>query len=325
MKLYAILADIHSNYPALRAVEADARGIAQAEKVEGPYFLCLGDVVDYGPQPNKCVAWVNKHCSTVIRGNHDDVVILGPDSLFRINEDYRPITRWTMETLNPECKKRIQGWGLDHRFARFTLFHGSLSSGIDGRIDDVHLAGESLKRMQTDYGLFGHTHYQGYFEQDVDQTVRMFLAYPNGRRPGSGTRSSKKIKQWYPTPIGEWQPLPKHGKALFNPGSVGQPRSHAVLIDAEIPHDYRAAYMLLLLDESGGGAFQFRRVDYDVEETVRLLRAIRWPQRRRSGEGKSSKGEIHLPREEEPPANWEERLSDCVENILIPTLVGKRQ
>lgn len=318
MKLYAVLADIHSNYPALQAVEADARGIAQVEKAEGPYFLCLGDVVDYGPQPNECVAWVSEHCSVVIRGNHDDVVARGPEDLFRINPDYWPITLWTIQTLDPEHKAQIQGWRPDHQLFSFTLFHGSLILGLDGRVDDIYLAGENLEKLQTNYGLFGHTHYQGYFEQDVDQTVRMFLAYPNGKRPRSSSKPGRKIQQWYPAPVGEWQSLPKHGKAFFNPGSVGQPRRHAVLIDAEIPHDYRAAYMLLLLDESGEGAFQFRRVDYNVEETIRYLQAIRWPQKR------SSKGEIHLPREEHRLTNLRKQLPDCVENILIPTLVGNR-
>jgi hypothetical protein len=48
MKLL-ILSDIHGNWPALQSIinaESDADQI-----------LCLGDLVDYGPEPAACVAW----------------------------------------------------------------------------------------------------------------------------------------------------------------------------------------------------------------------------------------------------------------------------
>jgi len=44
-----IVSDIHANWTALRTVLA----------VEQDYdnILCLGDLVDYGPQPFECVGW----------------------------------------------------------------------------------------------------------------------------------------------------------------------------------------------------------------------------------------------------------------------------
>jgi diadenosine tetraphosphatase ApaH/serine/threonine PP2A family protein phosphatase len=48
-------------------------------------------------------------------------------------------------------------------------------------------------------------------------------------------------------------------KALVNVGSVGQPRDG----------DWRAAYALL-----DGETVRFRRVEYDVEATVRKIRAL---------------------------------------------------
>ena len=66
-----ILSDIHGNWPALRAVlesEADAERI-----------LCLGDLVNYGPQSAECVAWAKRHLPSewVIQGNHDRALALG--------------------------------------------------------------------------------------------------------------------------------------------------------------------------------------------------------------------------------------------------------
>lgn len=57
--------DIHANWPALRAVieaESDADEI-----------LCLGDMVDYGPEPLRCVEWALAHVpvTRLLQGNHD--------------------------------------------------------------------------------------------------------------------------------------------------------------------------------------------------------------------------------------------------------------
>ncbi len=65
---YAILSDIHANLEALDRVIQDA----QAQGVE--QFICLGDVVGYGPQPAPAVARVRAVCAVTLAGNHDDAV-----------------------------------------------------------------------------------------------------------------------------------------------------------------------------------------------------------------------------------------------------------
>ncbi len=54
MKLL-IVSDIHGNWPALQAVLA-----AEAEVDQ---ILCLGDLVNYGPQPAECGRWAMQHLS----------------------------------------------------------------------------------------------------------------------------------------------------------------------------------------------------------------------------------------------------------------------
>ncbi len=65
---YAIISDIHANLEALDRVLADAReqGVDR--------FICLGDVVGYGPQPAEAVARVRETCAITLAGNHDDAV-----------------------------------------------------------------------------------------------------------------------------------------------------------------------------------------------------------------------------------------------------------
>ena len=64
MKLL-IISDIHANWPALHAV-------LEAEP-DADEILCLGDLVDYGPEPLRCVEWALDHIpvTRLLQGNHD--------------------------------------------------------------------------------------------------------------------------------------------------------------------------------------------------------------------------------------------------------------
>jgi putative phosphoesterase len=61
----ALISDVHSHLQALEAVLADAAA-AGAERV-----ICLGDVVDMGPQPSEVVARLRGLGCPVVVGNHD--------------------------------------------------------------------------------------------------------------------------------------------------------------------------------------------------------------------------------------------------------------
>jgi putative phosphoesterase len=65
----AVLSDLHANLPALRAVIDDA----------GPVdaLFCLGDLVDYGPQPKEVIREIRARATKTIRGNHDQALGFG--------------------------------------------------------------------------------------------------------------------------------------------------------------------------------------------------------------------------------------------------------
>jgi len=84
---FLIISDIHANWPALQAVlnaESDIRDI-----------LCLGDLVDYGPQPLRCVEWAINNISLrhLVQGNHDWAVAWDKDP--RCSAPYRRLARVT--------------------------------------------------------------------------------------------------------------------------------------------------------------------------------------------------------------------------------------
>ncbi len=68
-----IISDIHGNWAALQAV--------LAAEPDADQILCLGDLVNYGPQPAECVAWAMRTLTPdwLIQGNHDRAVALDED------------------------------------------------------------------------------------------------------------------------------------------------------------------------------------------------------------------------------------------------------
>jgi putative phosphoesterase len=62
-----IIADVHGNLEALKAVLADPHDA----------LICLGDMVGYGPEPAACVRRIMNEAQLVLRGNHDHALATG--------------------------------------------------------------------------------------------------------------------------------------------------------------------------------------------------------------------------------------------------------
>jgi putative phosphoesterase len=100
-----ILSDIHGNWAALQAV--------LAAEPDADQILCLGDLVNYGPQPAECVAWAMKTLTSdwLIQGNHDRAVALDEDP--RSSVPYMALAAATQKlskrALTPEMKQFLAG------------------------------------------------------------------------------------------------------------------------------------------------------------------------------------------------------------------------
>jgi len=66
----AVFSDVHGNLPALELMLNDAKDVDA--------FICLGDVVNYGPWSNECVKIISQldNCISII-GNHEEYFIKG--------------------------------------------------------------------------------------------------------------------------------------------------------------------------------------------------------------------------------------------------------
>lgn len=64
----ALISDVHSNFPALRAVFQEIRSDAP------DLIVCAGDIIGYGPHPTECLELVREEADYIVTGNHDRTV-----------------------------------------------------------------------------------------------------------------------------------------------------------------------------------------------------------------------------------------------------------
>ncbi len=221
---YVVISDIHSNFPALQAVLADA----------APFdgVLCIGDIVGYGPNPNQCIERIQEFDATVIAGNHDWGAI-GRADLFIFNRDAREALLWTQQRIVAENRNYLSQLPTTKPIDGVLLSHGSPREPIWEYLVDVHSAEENFAANDFQTAIVGHTHLPLIYEwiENLEQ-VRML-------RP-------------------DWdEPLHLEDRRLIlNPGSVGQPRdgdpraSYAILdTDAQLWYHRRAPYAVEITQE----------------------------------------------------------------------------
>lgn len=232
---YLILGDIHANSVALEAV------LEQAGK-EYERFVCLGDIVGYGPDPNEAVDRVQElKPMAVVRGNHDKACCGITDA-----EDFNPVARaavtWTREQLRAENLSYLRELAMGPMpVGSFQIVHGSVLDE-DEYIFQAREARESLKEAQVPVTFFGHTHYQGGFalrESDGVEVVRLSL--PPGVVSAKLTLDTASRRY------------------LVNPGSVGQPRDG----------DARAGFVFY---DDKKQEVEYWRVPYDIQATQKKMR-----------------------------------------------------
>jgi predicted phosphodiesterase len=213
----AVLSDIHSNLVALDAV------IATFDSIDAVWHL--GDVVGYGPDPDGVVGRLKEVGATGVRGNHDAAAI-GGDEIDWFNPDAKTAMEWTRRNLSTATLAWLRGLTPRRSEGDVLLVHGSPRDPTWEYITSVPVARANLAETAERYGVFGHTH------------VPMVYAERDGRieaiSPGDGSIFR----------LGD-------GRALINPGSVGQPRdgnplaSYAVLdTEAERCTWHRVAYRI---------------------------------------------------------------------------------
>ena len=151
-----VVADIHSNIEAFRAVIAHAENAGGFERL-----LCLGDLVGYGPDPGPCIDLLRSYPHAAVAGNHD-LAAIGALSVDTFNPAARTAAMWTRGQLTPEEQAYLGANPLRHEEGGVTLLHGTprepvweyflpwLMSSAD--------IGECFRLFSTQVCFLGHSH-----------------------------------------------------------------------------------------------------------------------------------------------------------------------
>ncbi len=228
----AIISDIHSNLEALQAVLADIK----SQNITEVY--CLGDVVGYGPNPRECIDLVMES-KIVLMGNHDQGAMFDPDGFNASAERAIFWTRAQLESGSEPRPLREKRWEFlaerprSHRENGYLYVHGSARNPLNEYVfpEDIY----NQRKMERIFALVEKYCFQGHTHV-----------------PGVFTENLQFLS---PEDVGGTYKLDSR-KTLCNVGSVGQPRDG----------NWRACYITLADD-----TITFRRVEYDVEKTVKKI------------------------------------------------------
>ena len=227
--VYAIVSDIHANEIALSAVLEDARSCG-AESV-----LCLGDVVGYGPEPEKTVSEIRKIASAAIVGNHDAAVARRLDDSDFIDLAADAVSRHR-DALSPENLAWLKSLPLVFCAPSFACVHGDFTSPESFEyLSDEECAAANFAARKVQLLFVGHTH-----------VPELFLTGASGR-----------VYRLPPTDF----TLEDGKRYIVNPGSVGYPRTD----DGNCESTY-------VLFDDAARTVTFRRLPFTVRSVMQTGR-----------------------------------------------------
>jgi len=246
MARIAVISDIHGNLIALDRVIADVR----SRRVDR--MVCLGDIVGYGPDPKECLDIVRQYCDGIVAGNHERGVT-EPD----LAVNWSPLAKAGIEHARAQLTSADMA-ELERLPMSFTMgsevlgVHDSPEPSEHGMnyLRNANDAADAFFWLRESICLVGHTHVAACFVTECAPTTRPHIEDLQLIVPGASNEAVSQ--EWSETCLVESISLPRQGRAIVNPGSVGQPRDR----------DPRASYAIIDLEKS---VVDFHRVCYDIE------------------------------------------------------------
>ena len=223
-----IFSDIHSNLEALKVV-MDFYKEHPCEE-----YLCLGDVVGYGPQPDECCNIIRDFANVTILGNHDAAVCKRMNYTYYYDAARAVLDRHAhiLSEENMEWLKNLP-YSYKHPLG-FTICHGSPIQEED--FNYIFALEQAQQHVQfydelAPVTFIGHSHLTKSFALTREVAVDV---------------TDTKLR------------FDPERKYFVTVGSVGQPRDY----------DNRACCTIYDTDEN---EIVFYRMKYDVETTVRRI------------------------------------------------------
>jgi predicted phosphodiesterase len=230
---YGIFSDVHSNLEALEAVLAALK----QERVDK--YLCVGDIVGYAADPEKCLNLIKSIVSVCVAGNHDWAAT-GKFALAHFNPYAKKAVIQNALQLSVEDKTYLNNLPLVFKQDSLTLVHATLDEPSSfNYLLNSEQAIRSFQALESQVCFIGHTHQPKIFE------------FKDDCRPILLATSSIKLR--------------KNNKYIVNVGSVGQPRDG----------DSRASYCVFDTDKKD---ICIKRIGYDIKKAQKKILDARLPE-----------------------------------------------
>lgn len=220
----AIFSDIHGN---LEALETFA---AHAARRQVDRYMCLGDMIGYGANPNECIDLIrNLHKINMVLGNHDAAAIW-VTSPYAMNKEATAAILWTMEQLNDSHIAFLKKLKPAIRIQNMVFAHANAYNPLAWRyVLDRKYAARAFSGTRAQLQFIGHSH-----------------------KPLVITRKNF-IKIIFMTPqASQAIPVENHRHQIINCGSIGQPRDG----------NPKACYVIY---DTRAAKIEFHRCAYDYE------------------------------------------------------------
>jgi predicted phosphodiesterase len=156
-----VISDIHGNIDALRALDLEwGNGFEPFDRI-----VCLGDLVDYGPDPADVIDW--SRATDVIRGNHDHAMATGePCQSAPAYLEASIVTRQRLRSALTRDELAYLGdlpdsGTLEARDVTWHLVHATPADPLHGYVPPDALDGlwiSAVGSLQGQNILLGHTH-----------------------------------------------------------------------------------------------------------------------------------------------------------------------
>ncbi|MCC7386674.1 MAG: metallophosphoesterase family protein [Deltaproteobacteria bacterium] len=164
----AILSDVHGNIEALEAVLA-------AFKEAGPIdtYVCLGDIVGYGADPEACCNVIRELSQVTLLGNHDAAVAGRMDYSYYYDAA-REALDWCVKRLSSKNMDWLKALPYTHRMEHVELSHGS---PIQPEDYDYIFATDQARALLpfrdalADVTFIGHSHLTKVFALTADDAL----------------------------------------------------------------------------------------------------------------------------------------------------------
>ncbi|MEQ8578092.1 MAG: metallophosphoesterase family protein [Balneola sp.] len=154
MTRIAIISDIHANLPALEAV------FLELDKYKPDKWLCLGDIVGYGPYPSECIDLIKERKIQTVLGNHDAGVagIIGLNHFRDPNRKLIALTRKKLSKDQLEWLKELPV-KIENTKENYVAVHASPIEPLKwAYVDSAIKARKIIDKLNHKICFVGHTH-----------------------------------------------------------------------------------------------------------------------------------------------------------------------